>query len=111
TVNPEAKHVCEAGLEHIRYLQNYWMSRPLWESWSECGCLAAAARIGIPIEGIIPTTNHLESFNAVLKQKYLPRYLRSGHRLRFDALILLLITQILPQFYHRRNAQREYRSW
>ncbi|KAJ3804757.1 hypothetical protein F5876DRAFT_82644 [Lentinula aff. lateritia] len=111
TVNPEAKHVCEAGLEHIRYLQNYWMSRPLWESWSECGRLAAAARIGIPIEGIIPTTNHLESFNAVLKQKYLPRYLRSGHRLCFDALILLLITQILPQIYHRRNAQREYRSW
>ncbi|KAH7870309.1 uncharacterized protein C8R40DRAFT_1175790 [Lentinula edodes] len=110
-VNLEAKRVCEAGLEHIRYLQNYWMSRPLWESWSECGRLAAAARIGIPIEGIIPTTNHLESFNAVLKRKYLPRYLRSGHRLRFDALILLLITQILPQIYHRRNAQREYRSW
>ncbi|KAJ3871771.1 hypothetical protein F5051DRAFT_311950, partial [Lentinula edodes] len=56
----------------------------------------AAAWIGLPIEGIIPTTDHLESFNAILKRKYVTRYLRSGHRLRFDALILLLVTQILP---------------
>lgn len=110
-LNPEAKRVSEAGLEHVKYLQNFWMSRSLWESWSECGRLAAAARIGIPIEGIIPTTNHLESFNAVLKRKYVARYLRSGHRLRFDALILLLVTRILPQIYHRREKQREYRSW
>ncbi|KAJ3907755.1 hypothetical protein F5879DRAFT_986170 [Lentinula edodes] len=110
-LNLEAQRASEAGLEHIKYLQSYWMSRSLWESWSECGRLAAAARIGIPIEGIIPTTNHLESFNAVLKRKYVARYLRSGHRLRFDALILLLVTRILPQIYHRRNKQREYRSW
>ncbi|KAJ3927532.1 MAG: hypothetical protein NXY57DRAFT_965389 [Lentinula lateritia] len=109
--NPEAKRACEAGFDHIKYLQNYWMTRPLWESWSECGRIAAAARIGVPVEGIIPTTNHLESFNAVLKRKYVQRYLRSGHRLRFDILILLLITQILPQIFNRRNAQREYRAW
>ncbi|KAJ3855966.1 hypothetical protein EV368DRAFT_79123 [Lentinula lateritia] len=109
--NPEAKRACEAGLDHIKYLQNYWMTRPLWESWSECGRITAAARIGVAVEGIIPTTNHLESFNAVLKRKYVQRYLRSGHRLRFDILILLLITQILPQIFQRRNAQREYQAW
>ncbi|KAF8826267.1 hypothetical protein HHX47_DHR5000001 [Lentinula edodes] len=109
--NPEAKRACEAGLDHIRYLQDYWMARPLWESWSECGRIAAAARIGVAVEGIIPTTNHLESFNAVLKRKYIQRYLRSGHRLRFDILILLLITQILPQIFRRRNAQRQYHTW
>lgn len=87
------------------------MTRPLWESWSEFGRMAAAARIGIPVEGIVPTTNHLESFNAILKRKYVARYLRSGHRLRFDVLILLLITQILPQIYHRRRSQQEYRIW
>lgn len=87
------------------------MTRPLWESWSECGQITAAARIGVAVEGIIPTTNHLESFNAVLKRKYVQRYLRSGHRLRFDILILLLITQILPQIFQRRNAQREYQAW
>ncbi|KAJ3869202.1 hypothetical protein EV359DRAFT_76897 [Lentinula novae-zelandiae] len=109
--NPEAKCACEAGLDHIGYLQKYWMARPLWESWSECGRIAAAARIGVSVEGIIPTTNHLESFNAVLKRKYIQRYLRSGHRLRFDILILLLITQILPQIFRRRNAQRKYSAW
>ncbi|KAJ3860770.1 hypothetical protein EV359DRAFT_75017 [Lentinula novae-zelandiae] len=108
-LNPEAKRASEAGLEHVKYLQNYWMSRSLWESWSECGRLAAAARIGIPIEGIIPTTNHLESFNAVLKRKYVARYLRSGHRLRFDALILLLIYHrhllVLQQTYHENEKE------
>ncbi|KAJ3857308.1 hypothetical protein EV368DRAFT_25110, partial [Lentinula lateritia] len=109
--NPEAKRASEAGLDHLHYIQSYWMPRPLWESWSECGRIAAAARIGVAVEGIIPTTNHLESFNAVLKRKYIQRYLRSGHRLRFDILILLLISQILPQIFRRRNAQREYRAW
>ncbi|KAJ3925474.1 MAG: hypothetical protein NXY57DRAFT_880635, partial [Lentinula lateritia] len=109
--NPKAERACEAGLEHIGYLQKYWMARPLWESWSECGRIAAAACIGVSVEGIIPTTNHLESFNVVLKRKYIQQYLRSGHRLRFDILILLLITQILPQIFCRRNAHRKYSTW
>ena len=56
-------------------------------------------------------TNHLESFNSILKRKHLPAHLRSGHRLRFDSLIHILITRILPGIYRHRKAEREYRQW
>ncbi|KAF9058375.1 hypothetical protein BDP27DRAFT_1408365 [Rhodocollybia butyracea] len=109
--NTEAKHAAEAALEHIKYLDVNWMSIDLWKSWSEWGRVKAAAAIGITVQGVIPTTNHLESFNGILKRKYIQRYLHSGHRLRFDTLIMLLITKILPQAYMRRTNEREYRLW
>ncbi|KAE9389767.1 hypothetical protein BT96DRAFT_834462, partial [Gymnopus androsaceus JB14] len=67
----EAKHPAQAGLTHLKYIEVNWMSLSLWQSWSEWGRIAAAAAIGIPVDGIIPTTNHLESFNAILKRKYI----------------------------------------
>ncbi|KAJ3819621.1 hypothetical protein F5880DRAFT_1489367 [Lentinula raphanica] len=108
---PEGKRSAEAGIEHLRYLEEFWMKLSLWQSWSEWGRLAAAAAIKIPVEGIIPTTNHLESFNMVLKKKYIQQHLHSGHRLRFDLLIILLVTDILPKVYSRRRAIREHTSW
>ncbi|KAJ3729620.1 hypothetical protein C8R42DRAFT_560734, partial [Lentinula raphanica] len=71
THHPEGKRAAEAGLEHLHYLDHFWLKLSLWQSWSEWGRLAAAAVIEIPVEGIIPTTNHLESFNMVLKKKYI----------------------------------------
>lgn len=97
--NSEAKSIAQAGLDHLHYLNVNWMSLSLWQSWSEWGRLKAAAAIGIPVQGVIPTTNHLESFNGLLKRKYIKNYLHSGHRLRFNMLIFLFITQILPQVF------------
>ncbi|KAJ3776677.1 hypothetical protein FB446DRAFT_635679, partial [Lentinula raphanica] len=107
----EGKRAGEAGLAHLQYLNDYWMSISMWQSWSEWGRITAASAIQIPVEGIIPTTNHLESFNAVLKRKYISQHLHSGHRLRFDLLIFLLITEILPHVYSRRRAMQEYSRW
>ena len=64
-----------------------------------------------PIEGVIPTTNHLESFNAILKRKHLASFLHSGHRLQFDSLIHILIVRILPGIFSHRKAQVEYSEW
>jgi len=83
----------------------------LWQSWSEFGRVSASAVLKIPVEGVIPTTNHLESFNGLLKRKHLNTWLRSGHRLRFDFLINILITKILPAVYSHRNAQKQYKQW
>jgi len=99
------------GIKHIDYLIAHWMPVAMWKSWSEWGRVAASTILNIPIEGVIPTTNHLESFNSILKRKHLPAHLCSGHRLRFDSLIHILITQILPGIYRHRKAQREYRQW
>ena len=87
------------------------MTVPLWQSWSEFGQIHASSVLNIPVDGVIPTTNHLESFNAILKQKHLAAHLHSGHWLQFDSLIHLLITQILPDIFKHRNAQANYNNW
>jgi hypothetical protein len=101
----------KAGIKHLTYLKENWMQVDMWRSWSERGRIQASATIGIPVEGVVPTTNHLESFNAILKRKHLPAWLHSGHRLRFDSLIHILITRVLPSIFSQRKAQKEYSDW
>ncbi|KAJ3749740.1 hypothetical protein EV360DRAFT_76209, partial [Lentinula raphanica] len=76
--------------------------------WGRC---TAATKIGVPVYSMIPTTNHLESFNCVLKRKFIGNWLRSGKRLRIDLLILILITRILPDIFSRRRTRLEYKLW
>ncbi|KAL0568641.1 hypothetical protein V5O48_013338 [Marasmius crinis-equi] len=76
-----AAHAAEAGRKHIAYIKRNWMMVSMWESWSKYGRLAVSRLLNIPVEGAIPTTNHLESFNGVLKQKYLDHWTHSGRRL------------------------------
>lgn len=109
--NASAAPAANGGIKHIDYLIAHWMPVAMWKSWSEWGRVAVLTVLNIPVEGVIPTTNHLESFNSILKQKYLPAHLRSGHRLRFDSLIHILITQFLPGIYCHRQAQQDYRQW
>ncbi|KAH9942659.1 hypothetical protein B0H21DRAFT_710230 [Amylocystis lapponica] len=98
----------EAGLKHLEYLTENWMPLPLWRSWSEWGRVAASAVLKIQVEGVISTTNHLESFNGILKRKHLRQWLHSGHRLRFDTLIVILITRVIPHIYSRRRTHQNY---
>jgi hypothetical protein len=101
----------KAGLSYLDYLGDTWMHESLWQSWSQKGRTVASIILKIPIEGVLPTTNHLESFNGLLKRKYIPRWQRSGSRLRFDFLIHILITQILPDIFASRLAHRNYHIW
>lgn len=55
--------------------------------------------------------NHLESFNGLLKRKYIPRWQRSGTRLQFDFLIHVLIAEILPDIFASRLSNQHYREW
>lgn len=100
-----------AGLTHIKYLLDTWMPISLWHSWSQQGRLAASKVLGIEVEGIIPTTNHLEAFNGVLKRKHIRQWQHAGKRLRIDLLVFLLITKILPGIFAHRTAQGQYKSW
>lgn len=87
------------------------MPEPLWQSWSHKGRTIASAILKIPIEGVLPTTNHLEAFNGLLKRKYIPRWQRSGSRLRFDFLIHILITKILSDIFASRLSHKSYLHW
>jgi len=83
----------------------------LWNGWSQKGRLTASIYLGISVEGVIPTTNHLEAFNGILKRKHIHRWQHSGKRLRIDLLVYLLICQILPGIFEYRELQDEYKSW
>lgn len=108
---PQSTGAGQGRLKHLEYLTTVWMPLELWQSWSEFGRLAASALLKIPAEGVIPTTNHLESFNVVLKRKHLASALHSGHQLQFDSLIHILITCILPGIFSHQRALKDYRDW
>ncbi|EPS94902.1 hypothetical protein FOMPIDRAFT_1095422, partial [Fomitopsis schrenkii] len=59
------------GIKHLEYLTNYWTTENLWSSWSNHGRAIAAGILHCAIEGVLPTTNHLEAFNRVLKRDHL----------------------------------------
>ncbi|KAF9030850.1 hypothetical protein BDZ89DRAFT_1112078 [Hymenopellis radicata] len=67
-----------SGLVHLDYLENYWLqSQELWESWAEFGRHRAASVLCCSPDKVVITTNHLESFNNVLKnQSYPPKTAR-----------------------------------
>ncbi|KAL0568041.1 hypothetical protein V5O48_013952 [Marasmius crinis-equi] len=109
--NADATRAAEAGKKQLSYLNTNWMDIAMWRSWSKWGRLTVASLLKIKIEKVASTTNHLESFNGILKRKHLARWFHSGHRLRFDFLILLLCNQILPGIYNRRTVQDQHTSW
>ena len=66
--------VAEKGLKHWNsYFLSYWYTESLWCSWSDDGHQIAAGILNCPLNGVLPRTNHLQSFNGVLKQKHLCR--------------------------------------
>ncbi|KAL0060694.1 hypothetical protein AAF712_012517 [Marasmius tenuissimus] len=109
--NPSAKTAATSGINRIKYLNANWMLFEMWQSWSERGRIAAAAMIGVSAEGVVPTTNHLESLNGVLKKKHIKAWMHSGHRLRFDFLIHIVVVKILPAIYSSYNIQKQYSQW
>lgn len=92
-------------------MEETWLPESIWQSWSQMGRSLASLILHIPVEGVLPTTNHLESFNRLLKRKYIPLWQRSGSRLRFDFLISILITHILPEIFSQRQSHRQYLHW
>ena len=87
------------------------MLESLWQSWSQKGCSVASTILKIPIEGVLPTINHLDLFNLVLKQKHIPRWQRSGSCLHFDFLIQILINNILPDIFATHISIKAYQAW
>ncbi|KAF9002405.1 hypothetical protein BDZ89DRAFT_1243249 [Hymenopellis radicata] len=95
-----------SGLVHLDYLENYWLqSQGLWESWAEFGRHRAASVLCCSPDKVVITTNHLESFNNVLKNHHIRRKQRGGRRLRLDVLI-----KFVQRRMERAERQR-YKAW
>lgn len=58
------------AVAYLDYLTMTWMLELLWQSWSHKGHSVASV--------VLSTTNHLESFNGLLKRKYIPCWQHSG---------------------------------
>jgi hypothetical protein len=99
--------IAEKGISHLKdYLLDYWTSESLWRSWSDFGRRVAALILNCPLEGVLPTTNHLESFNGLLKRKHLRRWQHGGRRLRLDVLLQLLVSRVLPSIFQQRQMEK-----
>lgn len=109
--NPITSAAAKAGLAYLDYLTTFWLPESLWKSWSYFGRIQAARILEIPVGAVASTTNHLEAFNAILKHKYITDHQRGGKRLRFDLLMFLLVTQILPAIFERRKAEESFYDW
>ncbi|KAG8958634.1 hypothetical protein FRC03_008953 [Tulasnella sp. 419] len=99
------------AVDFLKYLWETWMSEPIWQSWSKAGKIKAAGVLQAPVEGVLLTTNHLESFNRILKHDHIRSLQNGGKRLRFDVLVLYLITRILPAIFSSRRHIRQYKDW
>ncbi|KZV93601.1 hypothetical protein EXIGLDRAFT_40943 [Exidia glandulosa HHB12029] len=104
----ESKSAVEKAIEHLDYLQGYWLTEDLWKSWSAYGRFYAANLLGRPVCTVLTTTNHLEAFNRVLKRTHLRRWQRNGRRLRIDVLVRILALKIAPSIFAKRR-QEQYR--
>ena len=109
--DPKSESSGRAGLKYIEYLEVTWMPQSLWDSWSEEGRGHAAGVLGVDIGDVLPTTNHLESFNGVLKRKHISQWQRSGRKLRFDVLVFRLVLYIMPNIYAQFRLIHSFEVW
>lgn len=87
------------------------MPPKMWRSWSKKGHMDTAAAMGVPVETIIRTSNHLESFNGKLKGAEIAQWQHSGRRLRFDVLTYHLVIDILPRIFAPHRIANTYSQW
>ncbi|KAG1765865.1 hypothetical protein EV702DRAFT_981232, partial [Suillus placidus] len=97
----------KAGLAFLAYLFDYLKLHSFWLSWSPGGVLIAAEHLGVPVQEVILTNNHLESFNCRLKKKFFAHYMHSGWLPRVDYWVLLMITHVIPNFLTAREDQQK----
>jgi hypothetical protein len=101
----------KGGIAFLTYLQSYLKVEDFWRSWSVAGAIEAAARMNVPLSQVARTTNHLESFNGRIKNKYFAPYLHSGRLPRIDVWVHTLITEALPTFFAEWAERRELKGY
>ncbi|KAJ8508307.1 hypothetical protein ONZ45_g9395 [Pleurotus djamor] len=97
----------KAGLVFLTYFKDYIDVEALWKSWSRAGALEAAKCLGVSVDSVPRSTNHLESFHSRVKNKYFDPYSHAGRLPRLDSWLLLLVTDILPHFFKDYDERRE----
>ncbi|GAA6000017.1 hypothetical protein JCM5350_000275, partial [Sporobolomyces pararoseus] len=102
SAQPESTSL-QAARSFISYFTKTWMGPAMWNSYSDASIRVAAEYLGTRVEDVLTTTNHLESLNNVVKNKWLKRWKRGGRRMRLDLFVLLLVTRIAPNLANERT--------
>ena len=95
------KKKAKGSLAFLTYLRDYLKLESYWCSWSKAGAIEAAKVLGVPVDKIPWTTNHIKSFNGRIKGKYFAAYRHSGRLPRIDMWILTVVTKVLPSFFEK----------
>ncbi|CAG8752447.1 16312_t:CDS:2 [Racocetra persica] len=82
---------------------NEQMAGDLLYSWCLNGWMKAAEVLGIPLEKLPTTNNHLERMNEYLKNNQLNRFQRNHHLLRADIFYIALVYEVIPNILILRN--------
>lgn len=69
----QVREMAGGGWRYLEYLRTTWVKENLWMAWAEIGRNQLARALDIPLGSVINTSNHLESFNNVLKNRWLRR--------------------------------------
>jgi len=75
-------------------------------SWLKAGAVKAAQILDIPVKDVPRTTNHLESFNGRIKQKYFTAYQCSGRLQQLDVWVMIMVTQVMVDFFNEYNQRQ-----
>ena len=89
------KKFADQGSKLLDYLKKEWLRTELYSSWSQYSQKLASSALSIPVDGVLTTTNHLESFNSLLKKTHLKDWRKSRQRLCIDTFIKFLIPAIV----------------
>ena len=106
-----SKKTAKGARNFLNYFHSYIKIEPFWKAWSCAGISEAAHHLGIPENQVPRTTNHLESFNGRIKNKFFAQYQHGGRLPRIDVWILVLIMKVIPTFFTEladHNIQMEH---
>jgi hypothetical protein len=101
----------KGSLAFLNYLGSYLQVRSFWLLWSKAGVIEAATRLGVPLDKVPRTNNHLESFNGRIKNKYFEAYKHTGWLPWLDLWVLFVITKVMPDYFQQlrdRQSQQQY---
>jgi hypothetical protein len=88
-----------SALNFLAYLNNYLKEKALWLQWLRAGVLHAAECIGVSIDSIAQTNNHLEPHNGHIKGNYFEPFTHGGQLPHLDHWVQTLVILVIPKFF------------
>ncbi|KAJ7803976.1 hypothetical protein B0H14DRAFT_3776063 [Mycena olivaceomarginata] len=99
--DPLSKIHSSAALAFLGYLSDY-VGKAKWTAYSLAGTIEAARILGVPVDSLPRTLNHLEGFNGCIKGPMYAAYRHNGHLPWIDVWIHASITTVISAFFEKR---------